>query len=301
MTTTKSSLFPQWVHDFQATHGFMPIAGGSDSFIEGADPKGDDTQSVTAPGTDSDSGFPHYDPQAKNQNTTETRTFTAEDIEKARQQERDKIYKDLQKESEQRQSLEERLAQFEAERKAAQEEEEAKRQQEEEEAKRQQEEQERKSEEEMDVKELLKKKDEEWQQKFAELEAKRQQEQALLEKERQFNALQEHKSTRLMEEQDNIAPQFLDYIQGNSPEEIDQSIEQAKVKTQQILDQFQQAAQSQRQASRGVAPTSTPGPDADYSQNRTFSPAEIQNMSMAEYAQYRKQLQQAARQGGIYQ
>jgi len=299
--------FPRWVNEFYDRHGVMPIAGGSDTST--AQDQGNQDQTTPAPQADPQSGFPHYeptqpqpfDPNQQTQNPATGRTFTEEELERARQQEREKVYSRLEQEQQQRQTLEERIQQMEQEREEERQRLEEQRQQEEQEAQKQQEEQRKQEEAELTELQRLQKQQEELQQQFEQEQQQRKQQEIMLQKERELNALNEYKQQRVHEAQEEIAPQFLDYVQGDSPEEIDQAIETAKAKTAEIMTEFQQAQQSQRQAAQGVRATAPPvGPAEGFTGERTFSLEEIQAMTPSEYAKYRGQLQQAAKQGGLY-
>ena len=218
-------------------------------------------------------------------------TFTQADLEaaiqKARQQEKDKLYGKVN-------GLEERLAEIanrEAERVAL-----------EEAARREAEDKARVAEEEnLSAKELLARREAEWQEQFnqsqrtleerlAQIAQEREQEQALLAKERQFAELQTYKAQRLEQEKDTVAPQFHDFIGGSTPEEIEQSIAIAKAKSAEVAEQFQAAMQARQAQQRGVsvsgyAPVGPPDFEAG---NRQYSAQDIENMSMEEYRKHRQ-------------
>jgi uncharacterized membrane protein YqiK len=224
------------------------------------------------------------------------RTFTADDLQKARQEEKDKVYSRLEQEAAQRKALEDEVAKLriaQQEREAA---EAAARQQAEEAAR-------LKAESEMSAKDLLAQREREiqerlsqatteWEQKFQQMQQEREQEKALLEKERELAALQAYTQKRVAEERDNIAPQLLDFIQGNTPEQIEHSIESVKAKSQEIANAAREAIAAQRASQRGVAPTgyAPVGPMEIEGGTRQYSPEDIQNMDMQEYAKFRQQI-----------
>lgn len=218
------------------------------------------------------------------------RLFTREDIEKARSQEKDKLYNRIA-------SMEDEVTRFRAER------EERERQ----EAERQaiiEEETRRMREEEMSVRELLQAKEQEWNDRFAEVERERSEERALFEKERQFQALMNYRQSRLESEADEIMPELLDLISGNSEEEIEQSIALAKDKTARILQSVQQATASVP-APRGASVTAPPvGPMENDSSYKTMTSDDIRDMDMNTYAQNRAKIMAALNQkvanGGVY-
>lgn len=122
-------------------------------------------------------------------------------------------------------------------------------------------------------------------------EQQREQEQALLNKERQFLALEAYKTSKLAVAQDSIIPQLRDLIGGNNEAEIDAAIEDAIARTQSIIGDVQQAQQQQWQGQRGVSTTAPAvGPLENQAQQRPLGKADIDNMSMAEYARHRSQL-----------
>jgi len=212
------------------------------------------------------------------------KVFTADDLAKAREQEKAKVYPKMEKMAEELAALKkkaEEVAAKEAEReekRAAKEAEKA--------AKAKQ-----KEEEELSVKELLSKKEQEFQ---AQLEAERLERErafALLEKERQFAELMNYRQARLEQERDSIVPELIDLIQGNSKDEIEQSIGMLKEKSSSILASAQAAMQSAKQqmvGARVTAPAS--GPLDNDSEQTSYSPDSLRDMSMADYAKQRAKL-----------
>ena len=210
--------------------------------------------------------------------------FTVDDIAKARAQEKAKLYPQVEK-------LQEELAVLKKEReeRAALEAERA--------AKRQTRESERAAERkkqeeaELEVRDLLAKKEQEWASK---LEAERQERErafALLEREREFQELSAYRQQRLEAERDNIIPELVDLISGNSRDEIEQSIAGLKERSAKIFDSVAQVAQQSRKEMAGTRITSpASGPLDNDSDSRTYSPNDINNMSMADYAKNRAKL-----------
>lgn len=238
---------------------------------------------------------------------SETR-FTAEDIQRARQEEKDKVYARLEQETAQRKAFETQVADLlksQQEREAA---EAAAKAAAEEEAK-------RKAEEEMSAKDLLAQREQElnqrlaqtqseWEQKFAQMQQEREQERAILQKEKELSDLVAYTQQRVAQEADSIAPQLRDFISGNSRDEIDQSIEIVKAKSQEIANAAKDAFQAARAAQRGVAPTgyAPVGPMETDGGTRTYSAEDISRMDMAEYAKLRQQigLSDAGNNRGLY-
>ena len=141
--------------------------------------------------------------------------------------------------------------------------------------------------------------------RFAELEAERDRERALREREAEYARVVEYRARRMAEESDQIAPQLMDYISGTTEEEIEHSIQTAKAKTAQILEEVSQAQLGQR---RQMSPPVSGVPPVDMlgggEQQRALSAEDIRSMDMSEYQQYRSQLLGAAsdrvRNQGVY-
>lgn len=219
-----------------------------------------------------------------------SRFFTEEDIEAARKQEKDKLYGKVDKlqqqldlfNQEREAALKEAQERAEAEAKAVREREEA----------------------EMSAKDLLTKKEdewnsqlnsvqEEWEKKFNALQAESEAKEALLEAERKFQELESYKSRRIQEAQDDIAPQLVRFIKGNSEEEIEASISDAIASTHAIMEEVQ-ASLPQRPRTIPATGGAPSGPLENATEQQTFTAAQIAAMSPAEYAQHRVSLLAAA-------
>jgi hypothetical protein len=216
------------------------------------------------------------------------RMFSQDEVEAIRRQEKDKLYDKISK-------LQEQVEIFNHER------EEQKRLAEEV-AAREAEERRLREEEEMSAKELLMKKEDEfqqrintaqqeWEEKFNALQQESEAQKAVLEQERRFQELESYKSRRIAEEQDNIMPELLDFIRGNTEDEIESAISAVKTRTSAILENIQQAM-PQQQRLRGVPATgSTPsGPLENMTEQQTYTSADIAGMTMDQYAQVRDRL-----------
>lgn len=211
------------------------------------------------------------------------KTFTVEDIEKARQQERDKVYGRLEATSTELAALKK----AEELRQAA----EVKRQADAEEAQR------KAAEGEMSARELLEQREKEWNERFSKIEQERHRDQALLEREREFTALQNYRSSRIStpEVQDSIMPELLDMVNGTTPDEIESSIASLQERTARILEQVTQAQQVVRQSTRTASVTAPPvGPMENDQAYETYSAEDLSNMDMATYAKHRDRLLGAA-------
>jgi hypothetical protein len=208
----------------------------------------------------------------------------AEAIQKARAQEKAKLYPQVEKLQEElsllRKEREERQA-LEAERSAKRQEREAQRLAE----KKAQEE------EELSFKDLLKNKEQEWQARFDSERQEREKAFALLEREREYQELSQYRQSRLEAERDAIIPELIDLISGNSKDEIEQSILGLKERSAKIFDSVAQVAQQSRKEMVGTKITvPASGPLDNDSENRPYSPNDISNMSMADYAKNRAKL-----------
>ena len=208
-------------------------------------------------------------------------SFTADDLAKARAQEKAKLYPQMEKMAQELEALKKAQAE-EAARKA----EKAKLREQEKVEKAKQKEQE-----ELSAKELLAKKEQEFQALLEQERLERENAFALLEKERKFQELMNYRLTRIEQERDNIVPQLIDLVSGNSEQEIEQSIETLKAKSAGIMQDVQQTVLSARQqmpGARVTAPAS--GPLDNDSEQPIGNPDSIRDMSMADYAKNRAKL-----------
>lgn len=228
------------------------------------------------------------------------KTFTAAEIEAARRQEKDKLYGELEKERKAREEMDARLAVFEKEREDQQKLAEKERKAQEAEAR-------RLAEEEMSVRELLSQKEQEWESRFTQVDQDRAALAAALDMERQFQALTTYRQARIEERSDELMPELLDMIGGNTQEEIDASIDVVAQKTASILSQVAAAQQQQRQQTRMVSPTGAPpvGPMEQEQSFEKLTPEQIKTMPMGDYAKNRDRImaalsQQVRNRGGAY-
>ena len=210
--------------------------------------------------------------------------YTTEDITKAREQEKAKLYPQLEKMKEElanARRVAEEAAAKEADReikRAVKEAEKIAKQQ-------------AKDEEELTFKDLLKKKEEEFDARLEQERLERERAFALLDQERKFQELMNYRQMRVEQERDNIIPELLDLVDGSTSDDIEQSIAGLKDKSARILDSAQQAMSSARQqmvGSRITAPAS--GPLDNDSSQQSFTPDSIRDMSLADYAKQRAKL-----------
>lgn len=231
---------------------------------------------------------PEAQPPAQPPATT-GRAFSASDIEKARQEEKDKLYGRLQKGDERLQTMEAELKTLREEREARAREE-AERQAAEEKAAKE------KTEADMSARKLLEERSTEWERRFESMQEEREQERAALAKEAEYNALRAYIQERVNAERNAIAPELVDLVSGNNREEVDASIELLKTKTDAIFQSVSTAQQQARSQMRGVSTTgyTQNGPTDGDAGARQLSVDDIKNMPMSEFARYRSQLLGAA-------
>jgi DNA repair exonuclease SbcCD ATPase subunit len=224
-------------------------------------------------------------PTVKTTKTTDSSKFyTDDDLAKVRSQEKDKLYPQIEK---LKSELEEIKQQREAELAAKQAEKEA-----------QDAEERLRLEADLDVRELLKKKETEWSEQLERERQERERAFALLEREKTFAEIQNFRQQRLEEEREAIIPELLDLVTGNTQDEINTSIESLKDRSTRILESAQQAMQSARKEMTGSRVTAPPtGPLDINSEQRNFTADEISAMPMNEYAKYRQRLLSPKAQG----
>ena len=230
------------------------------------------------------SAQPPAQPPRQARSGADNQTFTAEDVERIRQEERSR-YGTL---STQLDSLNQEVARYrqtdeeraKAEQKAQKELERAEK---------------KKQEEEMELRDLIAKKDEEWE---AKLEAERQERQkalALVEQERRHSGLQNYLAQRMMEQGEFIAPPLRKLVGGNSEEEVDAKINELIEITGSIVGDTQQYMAQVSAARPTVGVTAPPiGPSDMAATTRTYTPDDIKELSPEEYAERRESLLRAA-------
>jgi len=211
------------------------------------------------------------------QDMDKTFNFSQDDIVRAREQEKAKLYPQLEK-------LKDELNTLKKERDERAAEEERSRQAIATEAQ-------KKLEEEMDVRALLTKKEQEFQSQLEAERLERERAFALLDQERQFQELMQFRQQRLEAERENIIPELIDLIEGETRDEIEQSIASLKDKSARILDSAAQAMSSARREMAGTRITSpASGPLDTDSDQRSYSPDAIRDMSLSDYAKHRAKL-----------
>ena len=152
--------------------------------------------------------------------------------------------------------------------------------------------------EDLDAKDLIKLTTDELREQLERERQERERAFALLEREREFANLQSYRQQILEQERDNIIPQLIDFVQGNTPEEINQSVEQLKERSSSILESAQAALTQQRREQVGTRATLPPaGPLETNSEQRMPTADEIAAMPMNEYAKYRNRILSPRAQG----
>ena len=225
-----------------------------------------------------------------------SRTFTEDDVEKIRQQEKDKLYKRLEDSDGRVKSLEDQLSTLSNESEVSKAE--AARL-----AKAESDALRRREEEELSAKELITKRETEfdeklkvveteWEGRLAKIEEERASQEAMLEKERRYRELETYLGRRMVEEEEYIIPELRDLASGTTEEEIDNSIAILKDRSSAILESIQQSTQPS--GLRGSPVTAPPvGPMETQTEQQTLSAEDIRNMPMEQYMQMRDRLLKA--------
>lgn len=258
---------------------------------------------IGTPNTDNGAQSPAPSPSAFQHGASGERIFSEADIARARKEEKDKLYTEIESLKNQWSSAQKTLQDIQDQK--AQELAEVERKQAEKLAA-----ETARKEEEMSAKALLEKKLQEttntWEERFKQLQTERDAEAALRTKEREYNDLVDYRTAQLQANANDIAPQFHNFITGDNKEQIDNAIAQAKVATQSIADEVAQARQQQAAQVRGVAPTgyTALGPLDGAVGQKTYTPEDINNMTMAEYTKFRQESglagNDAARSRGLF-
>lgn len=214
--------------------------------------------------------------------------YTEDDLAKVRSQEKEKLYPEIERLKDEVSSLKKEREEKAARKAAEAAEKEAKKAAKEKED----------AEAEMDVRELFKAKENEWQEQLERERQERERAFALLEQERKFAELQAYRQQAIEANREAIIPQLLDYVQGNTADEINASIQGLVDRSNSILESAQSALQQQRKEMPGTRATLPGvGPLETNSEPRQFTAADIASMPMNEYAKVRTQILSAKAQG----
>ena len=224
---------------------------------------------------------PQYVQQPNGTDDRPAYRWTDEDLEKARQQEKDKLYGRLDEMGGQLKSIQDERAAEQAERQRLADEAEAARR--------------AKEESEMDLRALMEKRDQQFRSELEERDRRYEADRAVFDQERRLVEVTNYRRDRLEQEQEYIIPELREFVTGDSPEAIDSSIEAMKARTEAIVANFT-AAQPPPVPFRGAAMASTPpvGPMEQLPSYEQLTPQDIAGMDMDTYKRYREQLLRAA-------
>lgn len=207
--------------------------------------------------------------------------FTAEDLERTRQQEKDKLYSRLENQQNQINEFKSTVDALMADKKTR-DDELAKQQRAAEDAVRAAEE------EKLSAQELIKAKQAEFEAQQEKLRQDMETKFTLMQKEQDFRLLKSFIQRRVTEEVSagNIIPDLAEYIDGSTQEEVEASITKAKEKTASIVNGAQRLVAPNP---GGVSPTGGPsGPLDNLSGPRQPTQEQIKAMNNKEYGEYRK-------------
>jgi len=250
------------------------------------DPEPPDPNSITVPVTPPAEPPPATSGNRNQRNSELPSSFTAEDVERIRQEERARYAAEQQRADQ----LQDELAAYrkaEEDRQAA----EAKTQRDAQRAAK------KKEEEEMELRDLIQRKDQEWETRLQEERQERERAFAMLEQERRHASLQTYMSQRMATEAENIMPELRDLVSGNTTEEIDQSISLLVQKTNDIKSGVVNGLRQVNAARPTVGVTAPPvGPMETSGTTRTYTADELKAMTPEEYAAERDNLLRAASQ-----
>ncbi len=146
---------------------------------------------------------------------------------------------------------------------------------------------------EMEVRDLLSQKEAEWTGRLEEMDRRYAADRAVFEQERRLREVQDYRQARVDQEGEYILPELREFVAGNTPEEVDASIEALKVRSESIFNNI--LAQTQQPVLRPAAMASVPpvGPMEQLPSYETLSPQDIAGMDMDTYKRYREQLLRA--------
>lgn len=249
------------------------------------EPQPPDPNSITVPVTPPEPTAPTSGNRSQRSGEP-PQAFTSEDVERIRQEERNRVLAEQQRADQ----LENELAQYRKDaedRQAA----EAKAQRDAARA------QKKKEEDEMELRDLIQKKDQEWEQRLAEERAERERAFVMLEQERRHASLQTYLAQRMAEIGDEISPELRDLVAGNSEQEIDASIQILVQKSELIKNNAVSAMRNINAGRPMVGVTAPPvGPMETSGTTRTYTADELKAMTPEEYAAERDNLLRAASQ-----
>ena len=228
-------------------------------------------------------------PTVTDEAPTQTQKFyTEEDLAKVRTQEKDKLYPVVEQLKSEVAALKKDKDEK-AARKAAESEAKAKEKAEKDKAK---------MIDDLDAKDLIKLTTDELREQLERERSERERAFALLEQERTYAELQNYKQNLIEQERENIIPELVDLVAGNTPDEVSASLESLKARSAKILESAQAAMQNARKEMRGTSATlPAAGPLETNMDSRQFTAQDIAAMSMNDYAKVRDKLMSDAARG----
>jgi len=232
-----------------------------------------------------------------------TQYFTMDDLEKARREERDKLYGRISKTDDKFKTLEDELKRLRDESDAAASAERTQREAAEAALKVQQEK-------EMDSRQLIEQRDKEWNDRLAQIQKDNEQQRAMYEQDQRYMKLRNYIQRRASEEKENrtVAPDLCDLIDGNTEEEVEARVNMLREKTTSIINSLANGQVQQRAAMPGVSPGGQPpmgGPlDALPTGNpqQQMTAEDIKKIPMSQWHDFRQRvgLGNADGGGGMY-
>jgi hypothetical protein len=211
--------------------------------------------------------------------------FTAEQLEAARKQEKDKLYARLEEADKRVAAFQADMEKWNADKKAEQDRLKVEQDAAAEAAKKAEEDK-------LSVQELLAKRDAEWQAEKAAIQTQMETERVIAQRDRELFQLQSFIQRRVAEEvaQDTIAPELIDLIDGNTEAEVEANITKMKEKTASIVAGM--GGQRPPALTPGISPAgfAPSGPLDNITGARTYTPEQIKAMNREEYAKFRAQV-----------
>lgn len=129
-----------------------------------------------------------------------------------------------------------------------------------------------------------------------------------IQQKREQDKLEAYKEKRIREVRENGDDLITKLVGGNSKEEIDESIEQAKSEYEKISSEVEKEfeikeqeyqEQKKQQQVNSVSGVTNPGTNSGEENTLEFTAEDIKNMSMSEYKKHREKIKQLARNGEL--
>ena len=145
----------------------------------------------------------------------------------------------------------------------------------------------------MDLRTLFEQKEAAFQSQIAELNQRYDTDRAIFDRERALQEAHAYRIARIEQESEYLLPELRDLIGGDTPEQVDASIEEMKARSETIFNNIRAAAEPQ--PFRGAAMASVPpvGPMEQLPSYEQLTPEDIRGMDMDTYKRYREQLLRA--------